>query len=91
MLINGITVTADQTLTTEEISALVDEEIQLWKKENKTLGFLDLTISGDEIVIKGREKSSIRRVRRITGYLSELANFNPAKRDECLSRVIHTA
>jgi len=70
---------------------LVDEEIRLWQLKDKPLGFLDLTISADEIVIKAREKSSIRRVRRITGYLSELENFNAAKREECCSRVVHTA
>ena len=90
MLINGITVTADQALASEEINALVAEEIQLWQLKSKTLGFLDLTIDGDDVVIKAREKSPIRRVRRITGYLSDLENFNEAKREECLSRVIHT-
>lgn len=35
------------------------------------------------------QNRSIKRVRRITGYLSTLDNFNEAKRDEEKNRVIH--
>jgi hypothetical protein len=91
MLIKGITVTADPALGESEITALVDEELQLWHSADKNLGFIDFAVSGDEIVVNAKEKSPIRRVRRITGYLSDLENFNEAKRDECVSRVVHPA
>jgi anaerobic ribonucleoside-triphosphate reductase activating protein len=90
MLIKGISVTADPALTDKEISVTVDQEIQLWSKRGKTLGAMELTLDGEEIVVKSFEKSPIRRVRRITGYLSNLENFNDAKRNECLSREVHT-
>lgn len=90
MLIKGIAVSADAALTNEEISTTVDQELQLWSKRGKTLGAMELTLEGDEIIVKAFEKSPIRRVRRITGYLSNLENFNDAKRSECLSREIHT-
>lgn len=89
LVIHGVTVTADPSLTTAEITALVEEEIKLWQGKNKTLGRLELTLDGDSIVVRAVEKSPIRRVRRITGYLSALENFNDAKRAECEARVTH--
>jgi len=89
MIINGITVTADPALTNEEITAFVDAEIEQWKKQNKEIARLELAVDGEEVVIKAVEKSPVRRVRRITGYLSSVDNFNDAKRQECENRVSH--
>lgn len=91
MLINGITVTADQALLDEEIVAVVNEEIRLWLEQNKTLGSVALALDGDNIIVTASEKSPIRRTRRITGYLSNLENFNHAKYNECVDRKVHTA
>jgi len=90
MLIKGVNVVADQALAEKEVLAIVEEEIGLWNKNNKTLGAIQLTLEGENVVIAASEKSPIRRVRRITGYLSQLENFNEAKLSECESREIHT-
>jgi hypothetical protein len=90
MLIKGVPVVADQGLAEEEVLAIVEEEIRLWQKSNKALGSIELTLDGGNVVIAASEKSPIRRVRRITGYLSDLENFNGAKRSECESREIHS-
>jgi len=89
MLVDGVKVVADPTLTNEEIIWFVTEEKRLWSKNNKRLGLLELGLEGEEIVVKATEKSPIRRIRRITGYLSSLDNFNDAKVAECGDRSIH--
>jgi hypothetical protein len=89
MSVSSVKITADPALTDEEIAAVVGEEIRLWQERGKQLGAVSLTMSGDEIVVEASEKSPIRRVRRITGYLSTLEQFNSAKRSECGDRIEH--
>ncbi|MDT8903150.1 anaerobic ribonucleoside-triphosphate reductase [Anaeroselena agilis] len=89
MLVNGVRVSADPALNNEEIVTLVHDEIRLWHQRNKTLGAIELTLDGESIIIRGHEKSPIRRVRRITGYLSTVDQFNDAKRAECQDREVH--
>jgi len=89
MVIIGIQVIADPQLNQNEIIQLIMEEKMLWESQNKKLGKVELEIEQDEIVIKASEKSPIRRVRRITGYLSDIDNFNDAKVSECNDRTNH--
>ena len=89
MVVNGIQVTADPRLSREEINQYITEEKQLWDSRNKQLGQIELSIEQDEVVVKATEKSPIRRVRRITGYLSSIDNFNDAKVAECTDRAKH--
>jgi hypothetical protein len=89
MIVSGVNVVADPTLSREEIIHLVAEEKRIWETRNKQIGLLELAIDGEEVVIKATEKSPIRRVRRITGYLSVIDNFNNAKAAECNDRVQH--
>lgn len=89
MVVDGIKVLADPDLTQEEIMYFLAEEKQLWQSRNKLLGSLELSLDGGEIVVKATEKSPIRRVRRITGYLSTIDNFNDAKVAECHDRTKH--
>jgi len=89
MVVNGIQVTAAPELTNEEINSVVVEEQRLWTEQNKKLGSVTLSLENNEIVVKTTEKSDIKRVRRITGYLSSLDNFNDAKREECSKRHCH--
>ena len=89
MFVDGVNVVADPILTEEEIAYFVAEEKRLWEGKNKKLGKLELGLDGEEIVIKATEKSPIRRVRRITGYLSSFDNFNDAKVAECNERSKH--
>ena len=89
MVVNGIQVIADPRLSREEINQYITEEKQLWGSRNKQLGQIELCIEQDEVVVKAMEKSPIRRVRRITGYLSSIDNFNDAKVAECTDRAKH--
>lgn len=89
MNIDGIMVSADPDLTKEEISEIVSSEVERWRQQRKALGSVELIVEGDNIVVKSFEKSPIKRVRRITGYLSSLANFNDAKRAEHNDRIEH--
>ena len=89
MVVNGIQVIADPRLSREEINQYITEEKQLWDSRNKQLGQIELSIEQDEVVVRATEKSPIRRVRRITGYLSSIDNFNDAKVAECTDRAKH--
>ena len=89
MVVNGIQVIADPRLSREEINQFITEEQQLWHSRNKQLGQVELSLEQDEIIVKATEKSPIRRVRRITGYLSSIDNFNDAQAAECTDRAKH--
>ena len=89
MVVNGIQVIADPRLSREEINQYITEEKQLWDSRNKQLGQIELSIEQDEVVVKATEKSPIRRVRRITGYLSTIERFNDPKQAELNHRVTH--
>ncbi|MHC1761359.1 MAG: anaerobic ribonucleoside-triphosphate reductase [Negativicutes bacterium] len=90
MFVDGVKVIADPILTHEEIVLFVAEEKHLWESKNKKLGRLELGLDGEEVIVKATEKSPIRRVRRITGYLSSIDNFNEAKVAECTDRAKHS-
>ena len=89
MVIDGIKVLADSQLSNAEIIQYVSEEKRLWEKSQKRIGMLEISLDGDEVIVKATEKSPIRRVRRITGYLSSIDNFNDAKVAECSDRAQH--
>jgi len=89
MFVDGVKVVADPILTHEEIVYFVAEEKRLWESKNKKLGQLELGLDGEEVVVKATEHSPIRRIRRITGYLSSIDNFNDAKVAECNDRAKH--
>lgn len=90
-VINDVTVTADEGVSYEEAEQYVLEEQQLWKDRRKVLGRLEIRIINDglDVEIKAIERSPIRRVRRITGYLSTVDRFNDAKLAELNDRVSH--
>jgi len=89
MIVQGVKVVAEQGITAEEIQAIVDEELQLWNNKGKTLAQVQLSIDDQEIVVKAIERSPIKRVRRITGYLSTEDRFNNAKQSELFDRRAH--
>ena len=72
-----------------EIEYIVDSEIQLYEEQNKEIASVRLIFEEDEVTIESKEKSPIRRVRRITGYLSQMEKFNDAKQDELSQRYKH--
>lgn len=89
MLVEGIKVVADAGITDQEIREIVAEELKLWKKRGKDLASVQLSIQGDEIEVKAVERSPIKRIRRITGYLSTEDRFNSPKQAELADRVAH--
>ena len=89
MIIDGICVEAQDGITEQEIMAIAVEEKQIWARQGKEVAEIRLTLEGDEIIIQSVEKSPINRVRRITGYLAPLHNFNASKKAELLDRTYH--
>jgi len=88
-IINGVRVTYCEDITEREAEEYANEEIKLWADNGKELSSIFITVDGGEVVIEGKEKSPIRRIRRITGYLSEITNFNDGKRNELVDRRNH--
>jgi len=89
MMMNDVLVQMPEGMNEQEAKQYIMEEIQNWKTKGKKLGKVVLELDQDEVVIKAYEKSPIRRIRRITGYLSEQTNFNDAKQAELAERVVH--
>lgn len=89
MVHNGIPVTVQDGIAPAQAQALAAEETARWQARGKVLASIDLALDGEDIVITAVEKSPIRRVRRITGYLSTVDRFNDAKRAELFARVRH--
>ena len=88
--INGIPIEYESGIEIEVITEIVLEEIGLWKAKGNILVRISITIDpeDDKLVIV-KAYPLIRRVRRITGYLSDKDNFNDAKQDELSQRYHH--
>lgn len=89
MSLDNITIKYDEQLTAEEVSKCIDEEQAIWREKGKQLASIELTIDGEEIVVKTVEKSPIQRIRRITGYCANVNSFNDAKMAELKARQAH--
>ncbi|MDR3590947.1 MAG: anaerobic ribonucleoside-triphosphate reductase [Negativicutes bacterium] len=89
MMVEGVKVDYPFEMTPEEAVRYAEEEIGLWREKGKTLDTVEIQTDGGYVIVKAKEKSPIRRVRRITGYLSELHNFNDAKQAELEERTRH--
>ena len=86
----GFKMSLEGDFSIEEINALVEEEKAVLAATRKEIGHLSLrALEGNQVEIKVIPKSPIRRVRRITGYLSNIENFNSAKQAECRDRLVH--
>ena len=86
----GFKISVEGDFSPEEVNALVEEEKALLEPQGKEIGHLSLrALEGKQVEIKVIPKSPIRRVRRITGYLSNIENFNSAKQAECRDRLVH--
>ncbi|MBU2700563.1 anaerobic ribonucleoside-triphosphate reductase activating protein [Sporomusaceae bacterium BoRhaA] len=91
MIIEGINVVAAPELSDQEVYKIVNDEIKIWISKNKTLAKIELLLDDENILVTAIEKSPIRRVRRITGYLSNMENFNDAKLSELNNRTKHVS
>lgn len=89
MLVDGINVVHPLEMDAKEAAVYVKEEAELWLKKGKLLDKVELLVEDGYVVVKAVEKSPIKRIRRITGYLSEMANFNDAKQAELADRTTH--
>ena len=89
MLIDGIHVEADCSISEEVVLQEVANERLFWQAAGRTIATINMTVDNGELVIEAYERSPIRRVRRITGYLSNIDNFNDAKKKEVDKRVVH--
>lgn len=88
-MFNQVAVAYDPALSMDEITAIVREEVKLWEDKSKELARVEVSLDGENIIVKTVEKSPVRRVRRITGYLSNMENFNDAKQAELAQRYKH--
>lgn len=89
LLPKNILVEYPSDMNETEAAEYVEEEKAIWAGRGKKLAQVIIELDGDEVVIRSLEKSPIRRVRRITGYLSEVSNFNDAKQAELKDRKPH--
>jgi anaerobic ribonucleoside-triphosphate reductase activating protein len=87
-VIDKVIVNYSPELDDKEVDSLLKEEQVRAGIEKRLLLELDLTLSGDDVMI-WPHYDSVRRVRRITGYLSTLPRFNDAKKEEEVSRISH--
>lgn len=84
-----IKITSDPQISPKELKKILNEEKALYIAQGKTLAEIELSLADDEIIVKSYAASPIRRIRRITGYLSEEHNFNNAKQAELSERISH--
>jgi len=82
-------IVADPRLEAWEIDGIVTQQVQEEAIIGKEIAEIKLDLEGHEIAIKITHKSPIKRVGRITGYLSNIESFNDAKQAECRDRVSH--
>ena len=84
MIVDNVKINCNIEISEQEALAYCN----LLKSPEKRLVELDITIEGDDVNLKPHY-DTIVRVRRITGYLSNVKNFNAAKKSEASDRVKH--
>ncbi|MEW6697787.1 MAG: anaerobic ribonucleoside-triphosphate reductase [Bacillota bacterium] len=73
-----------------EVDGIVREEELRYAARGKELGEIEIVeISPEELEVRSKAKTAIKRVRRITGYLSTVDRFNDAKQAELVDRMVH--
>ncbi|AEG61104.1 anaerobic ribonucleoside-triphosphate reductase [Desulforamulus ruminis] len=83
-------ITVHGNLTEKEIESIITEEKGRFASRQKEIAEIEISeINREELEVKTWAQSDIRRVRRITGYLSTVDRFNDAKREELKERVVH--
>lgn len=84
--IDGVNVVCPDDMEQGEVEVYAKGEI---KASARKLAKIEVKLVGEEVEVKSYERSPIRRVRRITGYLSDASNFNDSKRAELRDRQSH--
>lgn len=84
-------ITINGNVNQKEIDSIIAEEKERLAAKGKEISTIEISVvSPEELEVKTWAKSSIRRVRRITGYLSTADRFNDAKQEELRDRVVHS-
>jgi anaerobic ribonucleoside-triphosphate reductase activating protein len=87
-----VIIDGDVNITEKFKNDIIAEEIHYWQSQDKEVGEVRISKDKDndaKVVIASLPKQKIKRVRRITGYLSAVENFNDAKRAELNDRAGH--
>lgn len=84
MIVNNVKVNCNEEINEKEAA----EYVNMMKSPEKRLVELDIKIKDDDVLLTPHY-DTIVRVRRITGYLSNVNNFNAAKKSEQSDRVKH--
>ena len=84
MIVNNVKVNCNEEINEKEAA----EYVNMMKSPEKRLVELDIKIKDDDVLLTPHY-DTIVRVRRITGYLSNVNNFNAAKKSEASDRVKH--
>ena len=84
MIVDNVKINCNIEISKEEARSY----FSLMKSPDKRLVELDVKIKDDDVVLTPHY-DTIVRVRRITGYLSNVNNFNSAKKHEQSDRVKH--
>lgn len=86
MIIDNVKINCNTAISEEEARSYFNFEKEA--KPNMTMLALDIQINGDDVTLTPHYDTVVR-VRRITGYLSNVKNFNSAKQHEQSDRVKH--
>ena len=84
MIIDNVKINCNEEISEQETAAYIN----MMKSPEKRLVELDIKIKDDDVMLIPHY-DTIVRVRRITGYLSNVNNFNSAKKHEQSDRVKH--
>ena len=94
----GVDVVYSPALDAEEVKKYVADQMQYQREHRlpemascKVLLLKEPDSDGLQVEIRPRLKSSIVRIRRITGYVSRTDNWNQAKQAELHDRVAHVS
>ena len=86
IVINGVNIVCNEKITVDELQKYL--ELEQKRFPYRKIDKLVIEISGEDVFLKPVFNSVIR-LRRITGYLSNINNFNNAKQEEAHDRVKH--
>ena len=86
MIIDNVKINCENEISEAEARSYC--KLEKKARPNMTLIALDIRVDGDEVILTPHY-NTIVRVRRITGYLSNVKNFNSAKKHEQSDRVKH--
>ena len=87
-----VIIDGDVNITEKFKNDIIAEEVHYWQSKDKEVGEVRISKDKDndaKVVIASLPKQKIKRVRRITGYLSAVENFNDAKKSELNDRSVH--